>query len=359
MAGDVRSGWRLAAVIREALANYASSSARILVLVVGVGGMLAALAWAELTFSAEVKGRAQRYAAAGGYVAVVDGLTGLTASSCERIRWDPRIVSAGGLRAGGEVIASNAPGVRFQRLEVTQGLVEVWDPSDPAIVSGAYLVGGAAAAELGLATGSWVSTDVGPTAPAVVIDPAARNPFAARAFLDLVPPTGRVDQCWVEFRPESFEAGLVWLPAAFAPQEAEARRAVDRGEFSVDPAELFAGRPHRWGWLPVGLVASTMIALMALFRRSESAVYRAFGLSKLGLLIMQEVETAALVLVTFVLASVWAVMAYAITSGAPDLDQVIVALRTSGKAAALILIIGPIAAALAAGGSPASLLKER
>lgn len=359
MAGDVKGGWRLAAVIGEALANYASSSARTLVLVVGVGGMLAALSWAELNYSAEVKDQARRFAAAGGYVAVAVGPAGLAASSCEQLRWDPRVVSAGGLRDGGQVTTSNAPGVAFQRYEVTGGTIAVWDPSAPATSRGGYRVGLAAAEELGLATGSWVSTDGGPTAPAVVIDPAARNPFAARAFMDLVPPMGRLDQCWVEFRPEFFEAGLVWLPAAFAPEEAEARRAVDRGEFSVDPVAVFAGRPQRWGWLPVGFVASAMIALMALFRRSESAVYRAFALSRLGLLIMQQVETGALVVVTFVLASVWAVVAYAVAAGVPDLDQVVVALRTSGKAGALILVIGPMAGALAAGGSPASLLKER
>lgn len=359
MAGDVKSGWRLAAVIGEALANYASSRARTLVLLVGVGAMLAALSWAELNFSAEVKDQAQRFAAAGGYVAVVVGPAGLAASSCEQLRWDPRVVRAGGLRDGGQVTTSNAPGVPFQRYEVTGGMIEVLDPSAPATSRGGYRVGLAAAEELGLATGSWVSADGGPIAPAVVINPSARDPFAARAFIDLVPPMGQIDQCWVEFYPEFFEAGLVGLPAAFAPEEAEARRAVDRGEFSVDPAEVFAGRLDRWGWLPVGFVASAMIALMALFRRSESAVYRAFGLSRLGLLIMHQVETMALVAVALILASVWAGMAYAVAAGVPDLDQVVVALRTSGKAAALILIIGPMAGAWAAGGSPASLLKER
>lgn len=355
----MRSGWRLEAAIREGVANAHSSGWRTVALGLGIGVMLGALAWAELSFSSEVKDLAQRFGVAGGYVAIIEGPVDLDAGRCEELRWHQHVMAAGGWRNGGDVTAAHAPGTPFQRFEVTGGIVEVWNPNDTLNFEGGYLVGRAAATELGLRAGSWVSLDSSPATSVVVIDPALRNPFAARAFIDLVPASGRVEQCWVELSPEIFDAALIWLPAQFAQDEGKARRLIDRGQFAIDPVELFAGRPHRWGWVPVTGVGVAMIALMALFRRSDTAVYRAYGLSRTGLLVMQEVETSLVVGLSYVVAVAWAGLMYALIVGIPGADQILIALQTSATAALSIIALAPVAATLAASGAPAALLKER
>jgi hypothetical protein len=158
-------GWRLTAVFREALANVASSSVRLAVLGVALGGMLGALSWAELAFSSAVKEQAQRFQSAGGSVAVVDGPAGLDAARCEELRWDPQVVAAGGFRDGGQVTAATAPGVFFGRWEVTGDSVRVWDPLFMRQTDAGYIAGVAAASELGLANGSWLTLEGEPSAP--------------------------------------------------------------------------------------------------------------------------------------------------------------------------------------------------
>lgn len=352
------SGWRLPAVLGEAVANALSSTGRTVVLAAGIGGVLGALVWAELMSSLEVKNYAERFSAAGGHVVVAEGPQGLNAARCDALRWHPLVLAAGGYRGGGGSYASNAPGVSFERFQVTAGLPAVWDPGADPGAPGALWVGAAAAAELGLRNGSWVSLDDQPAARVAVLDPAQRNPFAARAFMEPIPPVGRLDQCWVEFPTASAEAGLDWLASYFAEDEAETRRAIDRGQFSVDPTELLAARPQRWAWLPVGAVGSAMIALMALFRRSEAALYRAFGLDRVGYLIMQQAETLLLVVTTAVVAYLWAVVIYAVSVSTPELDQLFFAFRNPAQAAVVVIVLGPLLAVLVTAGTPASLLKE-
>lgn len=264
------------------------------------------------------------------------------------------------MRGGGEIRAANAPGTRFTRFEVTLGLVPIWDP-DTKQAPGAvgYLVGAAAAMELGLTTDSLVMTHDGELAAVTVIDPSLRNQFASRAFLDPIAPTGRLDQCWVEFRPQAFNAGSIWLPAVFAKDQVQVRRNVDRGQFATDPAELLASRPQRFGWIAVGAIATATMTLMALFRRSETAIYRAFGLPMKGVLIGAQVEVWLLVAGAYLTSILWIGVGFMLARGTPELDQIILALTTSAKAALATLVVAPVLVTVAGTGAPATLLKER
>jgi hypothetical protein len=321
--------------------------------------MFGALAWAELAFSAAVKEQAHRFEAAGGTVAVIDGPDGLDAAACEEMRWDPRSVAAGGVRGAGQIGATSAPGTFFERWEVTGDAVTVWDPGFASPLRQGYVAGRAAAAELGLVDGGWLLVDAQESAPVAVADPAMRNRFAGRAILEPVAPSGRLSQCWMEFEPDYFEAGLRWLPAQFAPDQVQARRAVSRGEFGVDPAELLAGRPQRWAWLPIGVIGAAMFTLVAFFRRSETALYRAFGLPSRGLLIMHQLEAVIVVAAALLISFLWATVAHSLTDALPDPDQLALALRSTLLAGALVSVVGPLGARLAGTGSPATLLKER
>jgi hypothetical protein len=355
------TGWRLRAVASEAMANLGSAQMRTVLTGILIASTLGALTWAELAFSADVKRRAEEFAAAGGYIAVVGGPAGIDASRCERLRERDWVLSVGSATGAGVVSVASAPGIAFARFTGSRGIVEVWDPRAPveADSRGGYVVGAAAADELGLITGSYIRVGAEGPARVTVIDPANRNEFAMRGFLDVVPASGRADQCWVEVEPGQLTPALAALPALLGAEEAEARPVIDRGEFGVDPAQLLDGRLQRWAWLLIAGIGIATMALMSLFRRSESAVYRAFGLSRTGLLLMVQLETLVLVVGSYLIACSLALLIYGLAFGPPDFDQIALALRSSGMAAAAIVAVGPLMASAAGRGSPAALLKER
>lgn len=352
-------GWRFGAVVCEALANLRASGVRGALVALGLGGMLGGLVWAELATTSDVKTELQRFEAAGGRVIVVDGPDGLDAARCEELRQRSWVVAAGGWRRAGQVVAINAPRVFFDRWEVTGDIVRLWDPGFTQPAERGLVVGRAVAAELGLRDGSWLWLGDGTGARVAVADPAGRNHFAGRVVFDRVPPTGRLAQCWVEVTGEAFSAALSTLRAHFAPDEAEARPAVVRGQFASDPAGILAARPQRWAWVLVGCVGAAIVGLVALFRRSEAAIYRAFGLPRLGLLLMHQVETSVLTSGALVVGALWGTAVHALGNGLPGWDEVSVALRTATMGAAAVVIAAPLLAWLAGTGSPAVLLKER
>lgn len=353
------SGWRLRTIVHEALANLGASGIRGGVVGIALSTMVAGLVSAELATAADVKDQVRRFDAAGGRVAVVDGPDGLAADRCEELRWRPFVSAAGGWRRTGQRSALNAPRVPFELWEITGDIVRVWDPRSSTPSRPGYVVGRAVAQEIGLRDGAWLGLDGMPAAPVTVADPSDRNPLAARAILDPVAPSGRLAQCWVELVANALPAALSYLPAHFAPDEVEARPLTSRGAFDVNPGEMLARRPQRWAWVLVGLVGATVLTLAALFRRADAAVYRAFGLRRLGLLLMHQVEAIVLVSGALLIGSLWGITAEALRTGPPSADAAWLALRSSTLAAAVTVLVGPLGAWLAGAGSPAVLLKER
>lgn len=352
------AGWRTGAIAREALANLASTRAQLTVLAAVIGGLAATVVWLELAAVGDAIALEQRFARAGGYVAVVASERGVDAAACDQLRRHPDVVASGGYRATDPVAPAMSPRVTFQRVEITAGLVELWDPAG-LVVSGSYLVGQAAADELGLVSGSWLELNGVGRATTAIVDPSARNPFVSRAIMDLVPPTGTVDECWIEFRPGAFEAGLAMLPAMFVADEPQLRRAVDRGEFAEDPDERIASRITRFGWASATVVAAAVMALLSIVRRPETAVYRAFDMSRSGVVLMLQLETAVLALACGALGACWALAGYSVLVDVPTVGQAALALRGSLLFMLALVACGPLVAAIAASGTPASLLKER
>lgn len=352
------SGWRAGAIVREALANLASTTARLIVLATVVGGMSATVVWLELAAVGDALALEQRFVDGGGYVAVVASESGLDAAVCDRLRHHREVLGSGGFAAAGTVTSTTSPRVAFQHTHITSGLVTVWD-ADARLTPGSYIVGQAAADELGLLPGSWLDLEDVGRATVDVIDPGARNDFASRAIMDVVPAAGTLAECWVEFRPSSFTAGLAVLPAMFAADEPQVRRALDRGELADDPGARIVSRATRFGWVPAAIVAAAVIGLTSIVRRPETAVYRAFGLSRLGVLMMFQVETAVLAGACGLLGAAWAIATHSVLVGLPTFEQAAIALRSCLLFMMALAAAGPLVAASAASGSPASLLKER
>lgn len=204
------TGWRVAAVADEALSNVLSSPLRLLLLGTAIGAMSAGLCWMELSSLGEAAASEARFAHAGGYVAVVSGDEPISMSACARLSSVDGVDAAGGVRGASEVSSATSPSVRFARLEVSQGVVAVWQPASRS-APGHIGVGSAAASELGIGRDDWVELGEAGRGRVAVIDPLPRNPFAARSIIDVVPPwagpmsvgspsharrSTRVSRCW-------------------------------------------------------------------------------------------------------------------------------------------------------------------
>ncbi|MBI2766795.1 MAG: hypothetical protein HYX53_12920 [Chloroflexi bacterium] len=355
--------WRISALLRETLLNLRANGTRTAFLFVGATLVFGSLAFAELRVASDLLAFQRSLVAGGGYVAIASGQEGVQAAGCAALAGQRGTVSSGGLRSRGQVTFATQPGVLFQAAGVTEGVLRVWDPSwrVPAASGAALVLGRAAATELGVRPGLPV-TEVGerPTVTSVV-ETMQRNPQAGRWVLDVVPASGRVDECWVEFEPSAYEAGLASLSAQLTDGSVEAvtRPYLRQGEFARDPADELRDRPQRLGWLVTAALLTGIFALAAWFRRTELGLYIALGTPRSALALSFAFETWVVCVLAWAAALLWAaafarVFDYSLTPGALRLAVV-----TSGSSALLVAAAAPLLCPLLARGSLAALLKDR
>lgn len=358
--------WKLRHVVGEAIAHLGSATARTLLLglvfTAGLGGVM----WAELVVTGQLAAQADRLRARGGDVVVValadgDSNNDLTAPDCDALNHNPGVIAAGALQLTGAPIQfATAPGTSFDLVNVTPPMVTIWDPSRRAPTGGGWVLGQAAAAELGVRDGSLLAETGQPGAPVTVINPVDRNSFGERTVLNVVPPRGVIVSCWVEFHPHTASGGRQALFSAFPGSEVDVRPVITvDGEFARDPRAELATRPQRQLWLPAGGIIALLGAIVALGRRPEAAVYRAFGLRRSGLLALHQTETILICLVAYLAAITWTTALYTALYGLPLTDQIAIAARTAGRTALVVMAVTPWLALLTGTRSPAALLKDR
>jgi hypothetical protein len=273
-------------------------------------------------------------------------------------------VAAGAVRTIGQVSFTTAPGVLFQGVEATQEIVRLWSPATKAVFPAGqfYVAGPALADELGVRPGLFVSTLAGPVAQiAFVLDTNSRNPQAGRWLIDVVPPAGTAQECWVEFRPGSFEGGLGSLAADFATGDKEpvVRRYIERDAFARDLASELAARPQRHGWIVVGVLLVGLLAMVAWFRRADLALYLAVGTSRWELLMMLAVEVIAVSVLGWIAGFCWALAVARLAGISLSIDGTRLALETSASAALMVIVLAPVLSLAMVRGSIAGLLKDR
>lgn len=355
--------WRTSTLRTEGVANLRANAFRSLLMAVlcavGFGG----LAFLELRQGMELTDFAREYREGGAYVAIasVPG-EGISGTRCESLNGTAGVVAAGAWRGTGQDTFPTAPGVLFQAADVTVGVLKVWDTRHLLGAGPGLVVGPAMAQELGLREGLVADFDAGePVFVSGVGDFARRNPQAARWALSPVSPEGTFDECWVEFQPGAYDGGREALAARFAEGSADpAVRPYRRSdEFTRDPAEEWASRPQKWGWLAVSGALAGFGLVAAWFRRAEAALYLAVGTRRGQLAAMAAAENWPLVGTGWALGFVSAVAAQASQGSDPTGDVLAHAAVTSGCAALVLLAFVPWASPVVARGSIASLLKDR
>ncbi|MEX2323523.1 MAG: hypothetical protein WEA29_07105 [Acidimicrobiia bacterium] len=361
------TGWRLRDAVGEAWRSVTAAVWRTVMLMLVMAGMVGALAWSELATTDHVLAFQRGFDDRGGWVVVASATRGdLPADRCVSIASQRGVVSAGAMTPGPTVQTAAAPGTLFQSASATVGAIQQWAASAPssADLADGIVVGSAAANELGLAPGMIVTVDVvgGDQRVAAVIDTEDRNPFVARWLIQVAPPVGAANQCWVEFEPGTVPAGLGVMEAVFADlrPNLEVRRWIRLDDFSRDPVAELANRPQRQAWIPIGIAAAVLVWVIVWARTAEIGLYRAVGTRTSTLWLFGQFEAVFVLVPAAAAGYLWAVAAHAATADRqPGLDQLLIAARTSLSATLLALIVAPLAWAWSGRGQIAAQLKDR
>lgn len=358
--------WRLRTLAQEAVRNIGGSTARTLVTILVSAGIAGGLSWVEYSTSDSLLEFQTRYSEQGGYVVVVNNPDGLNTARCERLVGRPEVVASGAARAGDAVETNIAPGTLFQTASATGGLLSVWAPQqDPsyADMAGGFIVGEAAAIELGLEPGRWLEIEgQAPRQVTMVVDTENRAPEAMRWIISPIPPTETATTCWVEFTPTTYDAGIEMLWAQFddsGPQlSVTPYRRLD--EFSFNPREALATRPQGDAWLIIGATLAALTWIGTWFRRAELGLYRAVGTTTTQLAVMVWLETLITAGLGITAGAVWATaIRHGVEPTPLTWDQMGIAARNTGSALLLTLTLAPVAALALGRGDIAAQLKDR
>lgn len=357
--------WRLRDLFVDAVRNVISSPGRSLLLAAATAGLVGALVFAELSTTDDLLAFESRFVESGGNVIVAFSEEGLSASRCVAMAAVSGVVGTAAVTPEPPVKIAQAPGTLFNAGTVTAGALTLFTPEPltlgPGIVD-RWVVGSAAATELGLSEGLWLAVDGGRARQvAAVMDTGVRNPQIDRWILSIAPAAGAARQCWVEFAPGATTGREEMIETVFADNsDLEVTPWIRLDEFSRDPVSELAARPQTSAWLVAGLLLAGIGWLGTWFRRSQIGLYRAVGTGPAALLVIGAIEYAIPVVFGTMAGALWAIAAWtATTTGFPDSDQLVIVARSTASTTLLALTVAPLLWPAMARGTIAQQLKDR
>lgn len=352
--------WRTSDVLTEAARNFAARNVPSLLSVTLTALVLGTVAIAEFGATSRLRSEEATREALGAYVYVVQASGGLSATRCESLNGMDGVVSAGGLSEGPIVRLRSAPGTLLQTGSLTPGALLAIAPTSALPLGDAgWLIGESASSELKAGVG-FIVDDGRDRLPVVAIaSVSARDDAIGRWLLEVRPPIGQVDECWVEFERASHAAGRDVLAAWFdRATDLEIATAQDPGPLAIDPAAAFRSRPEQFAWLPGGFAIALISAVVIVARRRELALYRALGVPRPGLALLVggevSIATAIGLVVAISLATAWSAAADPTLSA----SQILIAIGTTSSAALLGALAIPVIVALATAASIADAIKQ-
>lgn len=359
------STWKLRDLLVESVRNVAGGRVRSVLLAGVTAGVIGALVFIELSTTNELLTFQEGFTDSGGNVFIAASEEGLASERCAALTSMEGVTGSASIEAGPPVETTIAPGTLFGTGEVTIGGLALFSPGTSAsavdVVDG-WVIGKAAASELGVSQGMWIGIDgSAPRRVGTVIDTETRNPRISRWLMSVRAPTGNVSECWVEFAPGVTTGRQETLGAVFSDSaNVIVVPWIRLDEFSRDPVAELAGRPQASAWIVAGLLVGVMAWLVTWFRRSQIGLYRAVGTGPSTLLILGAVELGIPIVSGALIGGLWAVAIWtANTAGYPVTDQLAIAARTASSGAWLALAVGPLLWPLTARGSIAEQLKDR
>lgn len=356
--------WRVFDLVAEAWRNLRAAPGRTFLLVGVTAVLMGGLAFVETSMTSELIEFNDRYVAAGSNAVVVYSDTGLPASTCSTTRSLSGVLAGGAVSSTMSVETDMAPGTLFNTAAGTTGLWDVIATSQVTRTGAdgsGWIIGEAAADELGLSPGMMLGIDGHLQDVDSVVDTELRDPQASRWIMTTMAPTGLAAQCWIEYEPGITTGRIESASAIFAGvDDAIAVPLIRLDEFSRDPVAELANRPARYGWVVAGSVIALTVWVMAWFRRADIGLYRALGTRSSGLTIIGSIEAAVPLTIGATLGTLWGVaVAVAVSRSSIGADQWSIVLRSVGSGVLLALIAAPLPWTLGAREPIADQLKDR
>jgi hypothetical protein len=350
--------WRLSELVREARGNLGPRQVLFGAVAVVVLSSLGILTGLSATRALEQE-RDRR--AAGGLTWVADRSDErpLAAASCEALNRVDGVAAAGGVVDG--IAVSVYPFVGANPLpvrQVTPHALAAWTDEH----YGTTLVLGRDLEALGQAAlGSTIVNESG-TEVGIIgarLDPAVPVGALRASVLVTVAPTAPLSACWVRMQPGAYSVGGQVLGPAFAGQGARVSEFLPASR-GPSPYERWADFAGIQPWIAAGALLVIVAALLAWTRRSELAVYRAFGTTRRQLAVVLWIETLAVLVVAASLAgSLSLLVVGSADGGGLERDVSAIMLRLITAAAALTLAVAPALSVLMQRGNLADQLKDR
>ena len=346
-------------LIREAMQNIAAAKARSVMLAGVLALAVGFPVWLDLVETTRALRVEAELASAGRYIAIAGAESGVPRAACYALRDTPGVVGTASVRLVGPAEIAVRPGDRYQVATSIAGSERVWGVSSRR-GEGSVWLGEAVVEDLGGVAPELLAVGDPPTVYTVAgVLEARRNQVVERWLTVVVPPTGETDECWVEWRPEVYEAGLGAMPALLGRDDLVARERLRRDEFRVDPVRLIEERTAATVWQVVAALAVFVGWIVHRARRSEYALYRAVGFSLTDLYFMSQMEVMALLVLIGPWSAAAAISLHTLGTGLPTAGQVSLALQAGAMSAAAVLLSVPLGLLAMGRGGIADALKER
>jgi len=337
--------------VSETLRGYKAGMARTIALSIASAVSAALLVYLELaSVGGALQFRAQSLAAGAG-VAIVKSDTGMSAAICEAISDNFGIVSSGGLSRNAAVEAITAPGVLLGKVAVTDGLLSLWGMAPSSVAAspaGGWLIGSDLSDELDIRAGDHLAVQGSKDAAVDAIVP--RGPLTetgARWVVEIVPPLGTIDECWVSFESAVTITDLGALSSVFAASDGLSARPFLRPDaLSRDTRREILERPSKWGWLAFVVALALVHYLVWRSRSNERALYSVVGTNRLEHLFRAQLDVAILTAVPSYVGAAMAIGAWTMTTGAAGAGTrpIIVALSTLSLGISFLSLAAPFLA---------------
>ncbi len=233
--------------------------------------------------------------AAGVDVYTIEAEAGVSVPECVRLpARQPAVVASGavGLVEPAQTVRfARSPGVEYPVTPMTPGALAVLSDRPISVSGSGWVVGDGVAEELGLVAGSRLAaSDTGEAAPVIaVLSTSRRDTGYGRDVIELHGGWGRARTCWVEMDPSARNVASGVLASSFPDLgEEDVVRPFARREGAgiVDVAVAYEERTTRLAWLGSGMASSVVLIGLALLRRRELALYRAFGVTTWGMAVL-------------------------------------------------------------------------
>ena len=293
----------------------------------------------------------------GSNIYVLSASSGISSSECERLETWTGVLNVGALASGPVATFSQSPRNPFQTAVVSPGYMAVI--SDRGTTSAGYSVGAAAAKELGVREGSFLSSpELGGAIVARIVDSEDRAGDQVRWVYDVSAEDFASDQCWVKADPLASNAVLSSLRAGFSNGANMEVQSVYKGDFPRAKDEWLQ-RPTQQAWLVIGLAAFSTAALYSRVRRSELALYQILGFEKVHVAIVAILQVWVLVSVGS--SAAIALLFYHVSTLTSPWPGSLLALGLQGSvaSAALQLAAGSLCAMGMLAGGVATALRDR